>query len=160
VTEPPVDEAGPRLTIPNASRRWLTTVNYDLLVFDDRLVALKGLTLKGGAAQARTDQRVRRALGAPAEESSWARQRARDEERVAAAAVDAAVASSDRPDRIVVRFDDVRQARLTKRFGIVALRLTLEDGSSHRWMWMNNSMARRYAETAPVLRAVLGSRLR
>src|SRR5881409_2609575 len=67
-------EAGPRLVLPNVAERWLTTVNYDLLIFDDRLVAVRGLTLRGGLADGRTARETRRALGVAAEGTAWERQ--------------------------------------------------------------------------------------
>ena len=39
------DAVRPRLVVPNAAKRWLTLTNYNLFVYDDRLVAVKGLSL-------------------------------------------------------------------------------------------------------------------
>jgi len=115
----------PRIVLPNVSTRlFWTTINYDLFVYNDCLVAVQGLTLRGGVRDAFAGQRPR----------------------------------AQASDRVVIRFDDVSRATLKKRAGIiVALRLSLKDGTRLSWFWMNSSLARPYGEAAPVLRRVLGS---
>jgi hypothetical protein len=155
----PNDADIPRLVIPNVSQRsLLTATNFDLFFFDDRLVARKGLTLQSGARDALEHRRTHGTSLDPID--SWRRQRSRDNERTAEAASDGALDSSGVSDeRIVVRFGDIASARLSKRLGIVTLRLRLTDGTQRPWFWMNNSMAKRYADAEPVIRDLLGSLL-
>ena len=150
----------PRLVIPNAARRWFTTRNYDLLVYSDRLVAVKGLTLRGGMQDERRDVQVRAVLGVPDSKSVWERQRARSEQRVAALITNGELGSAESSDQILVPLSDVASAKLGKRVGVVSLRLWLKDGSKLSWRWMNHSLAKPYADAAPVLRDVLGNLLR
>lgn len=150
----------PRLVIPNAARRWLTTTNYDLLVYSDRLVAVKGLTLRGGMQDDRRDRHVRAVLGVPDSRSVGERQRARTEQRVAALMTNGELGSAESSDQILVQLSDMSRAKLSKRVGIVSLRLWLKDGSKLSWRWMNHSLAKPYADAAPVLRDVLGNLLR
>ena len=162
----------PRLVVPNTADRWFTLANYDLFLFDGRLVALKGLTMRGAmrdpvkeavteARKRRKDRRNGDAVGEQSRENAWQRARTRTEKRVAATHASAAsLNSSESSDRIVIQLADVSSAKLSKRGGIVVLRLQLKDGTQRSWRWMNSSQARVYAEAAPVLRDVLGSLLR
>jgi hypothetical protein len=161
VLGPRNDAVLPRLVVPNAAKRWLTLTNYDLLFYDDRLIAVKGLTLgRGTLRDMWTEEQTRSVAGAGAGESVRERERRRTEDRVASRTPNAGLESGASDDRIVVEFQDLLGAKLTKHAGIVALRLRLRNGTTLSWFWMSNSFACRYAKAAPVLRDVLGSLLR
>jgi hypothetical protein len=63
------------------------------------------------------------------------------------------------PDNMVLSTDTIAAARLSRRFGICKLTLTLEDGSRRRWLWMNTAMCGSYSEIARALRRALGDRI-
>ena len=136
-----------------ADRLLLTTTNYDLLFYGDRLVAVKGLSLGAGLASAATDPRE----GSSAE---WLESKNTERVRAATAAEGSTTPAESSGDRFVVRFDEISRATLTKRFGVVKLRLELSDGRKLVWRWMNSSLATRYDDAAPALRQLLGSVLR
>ena len=119
----------------------------------------KVVTLRGGLQDDRRDRRVRAVLGLPDSMSVAERLRARDEQRVADLMQTTELDSAESSARILVRFSDVASAKLSKRLVVVSLRLRLKDGSRLSWRWMNNSLAKPYADAAPVLREVLGSLL-
>ena len=156
----------PRLVVPYVANGFKTPANYDLFLFDDRLVALKAPAAMRDAVKdernRKKDEQNRNAVGEQKRENAGQRQRTQTEQRVAATRASAAsLKSSESSDRIVIQLADVLSAKLSKRaWGVVVLRLQLTDGTKRSWRWMNNSQARRYTEAAPVLRDVLGSLLR
>jgi hypothetical protein len=156
----------PRLVVPYVANGLWTLANYDLFLFDDRLVALKApgavRDAVKGERDRKKDERNRNAVGEQNRENAGQRQWTQTEQRVAAARASAAsLKSSESSDRSVIQLADVLSAKLSKRvWGVVVLRLQLTDGTKREWRWMNSSQARRYTEAAPVLRDVLGSLLR
>ena len=49
----------PLLVVRNTSRGWLTTVNHELFLYDDRLVSVRGVTLRSGTVAARKRRKKR-----------------------------------------------------------------------------------------------------
>src|SRR3954470_5220374 len=71
----------PRLVVPYVANGFKTPANYDLFLFDDRLVALK---VPGAMRDAVKDERNRNAVGEQNRENAGQRQRTQTEQRVAA----------------------------------------------------------------------------
>src|SRR3954453_19879195 len=96
----------PRLIIRNAARRWLTLKNFDLLFYDDRLIAAEGVTFIS-------------ALGTGSSPNPRQAREAADADRVAQLldVTDQEILRRAR-DNLVIRLDEITRARLTARFGI------------------------------------------
>ena len=145
----------PLYIVRNTALRWLTTTNYDLLIRETTLASVRGLQLRSELTEARIDAAV---YGKGDRADREARMRARQDERIADAAVlSEAELLARAPDNMVVPVEAISAARVTRRFGLCKLAATLDDGRRLTWRWMNRSGP--YEEVEPVLRRVFGSRL-
>jgi len=147
----------PLYVVRHTSLRWLTTVNHELFIWENKFASIRGLTLKSGLNDARIDTTIR---GKVASSDAKARTREWADERVASALeLSENELLMQAPDNMMFETSAITAARLTKHFGICKLSVTLDDGRRLRWRWMNSAMCGRYEEVAPVLRRTLGSRL-
>ena len=148
--------AEPLYTIRNTATRWLTLTNYDLLLYEDALVA-SVVTFR---SHVEADRRRKRAGERTGVRRTFT-DRSLDDERV-----DAAAATS--PDEIaaedargaITRSDDVVAARLSKRMGVVTLRLELARSSDRKFMWLDRERWADYSQALAALERMLGSKLR
>ena len=123
--------AEPLYTIRNTATRWLTLTNYDLLLYENALVA----SVVPFRSNVEAVRRRKRAGERPGVRRTFT-DRSLDDERV-----DAPAATS--PDEIaaedargaIVRSDDVVAARLSKRMG-VELSLEMARSSGRKFMWL------------------------
>jgi hypothetical protein len=135
----------PLYTIRNTATRWLTLTNYDLLVYEDVLVAsvvsygshFEAAKIAAGSSRALTDRGL-------------------DDERVAAAA---RAGRNETAARVVIRADETAAARLSKRMGVVILRLELLHGRDWKFIWLNAERWADYSHARDALERMLGSKL-
>jgi hypothetical protein len=114
----------PLYVVRNAATRWLTTVNYDLFIYADRLVSVQGLTVAGAMARHRQQaaERRRSKLPAPPLSQSRAAQVAWAEQRVSEAMgrTDAQLLARARGNRVVRWAEVSRGASETTRRSVPA----------------------------------------
>jgi hypothetical protein len=147
----------PLYVVRHAALRWLTTVNHELFFWETRFASIRGLTLKSGRNDVRTERAI---YGKVSFREAGERTRAWADERIANAlelSDDELLAQA--PDNMMFDTSAITTARLTKHLGMCKLSVTLDDGRRLRWRWMNSPKCGRYEEVAPVLRRILGSRL-
>lgn len=136
----------------NTAARWLTTVNHDLLIYEDKLVIARGLAVRGSLTEARESRAV---LGRKRStlEINNERIRATSESQLEELlAVDG---------NRLIRPSDIATATLKRRFGICTLTLNLQTGQSLKYRWMNSaSLATDYEASKVALRDFLGPRLK
>ena len=148
--------AEPLYTIRNTATRWLTLTNYDLLLYENALVA----SVVPFRSNVEAVRRRKRAGERPGVRRTFT-DRSLDDKRV-----DAAAATS--PDEIaaedargaIVRSDDVVAARLSKRMGVVTLRLELARSSDRKFMWLDRERWADYSLALAALERMLGSKVR
>ncbi len=147
----------------NAATRHLTTVNYDLIIYDDRLVIARGISWRATprhlAAHAAEGRRRRRAglRRRPNEMASGAAGGKRVAE-AQAIPIDELL-SRDAGNR-VVEADELACATLSVGVIMVRLCLVLHSGDRLRYTWLNWSSANgEYARIEQALRQVLGAKL-
>jgi hypothetical protein len=145
----------PLYVVFNAARRWMTTTNFDLFIYSDRLVAVRGFTVRSGLREARVE---RKTVGKASWAESETRRRRREAERVAdALRLREEDVLAQYPENDAVRIDSICDARFRRRVGVCWLALSLADGEIVKWMWLSRYAP--YEEAEPVLRRVLGERL-
>ena len=140
----------PVFALKNTATRWATTVNYDLLIYQDTMVVARGLSWKGFTEE----QFESRAIGL--KPTSFER----DEHRLTLTSETPLeeLLTADSGNRLI-RTADIASAKLGRRFGICTLRLTLQGGESLKYMWMNSSKATKYEPAKVALRELLGAKL-
>jgi hypothetical protein len=147
----------PLYAVRNTSRGWLTTVNHELFLYEDRLVSVRGATLRSGTAAARKRSKE---SGQASIKEDWAGLSEDADRRVADVLATPEAAVLERRDSALVAVDDVAEARLARRIGICKLVLKTRDGRKLAWRWMDVKMNGKFDEVAPVVRRVFGDRLR
>jgi hypothetical protein len=118
--------AGPIGSIKNTATRWMTGVNYDLLIYRERIVVARGFSYRDVKEhrQALRDADVREANAA----------------RVArAAALDEVALLAQDPGNRVIPVEEIASAILSQRLGICTLRLELASGERVKYRWMNSA---------------------
>ena len=136
----------------NTAARLATTVNYDLLIYADRIVVARGLSLRGSVAEERllSDATGVTRSGLERDEERLTRTSERQLEDLLAA---------DEGNRLI-RASDIASANLKRRFGICTLTLDLEGGESLKYRWLNSaSAAADYEQAKGAFRELLGARL-
>jgi hypothetical protein len=138
----------PVYAIKNTARRWLTMVNYDLLIYDDKIVVARGISWKSVPMEYAQKQ------------SFGLTGRERDEARV-----HKVVFSSGEPPREsdasnrLIPTAAVLGARLVHGSILARLELELSGGERMRFMWLNWSRNADYAEARRALSGLLGAKL-
>lgn len=133
----------PVFAVKNTARRWATTVNYDLLIYDDRILVARGLSYRDAAPERPFTPEVHEARV----------------QSVASLSVEE-VLSRDAGNRLIWSAD-IAVARLTRWFGICTFRLKLLTGEHLKYMWMDSAKrAAAYAPAKEALQSLLGDRLR
>jgi hypothetical protein len=161
----------PVFAVKNAARRWATTVNYDLLIYDDRILVARGLSYRDAAPELGSYARETRAAARTRRETGIDVERVRPErpftpevhearvQSVASLSVEE-VLSKDAGNRLIWSVD-IAVARLTRWFGICTFRLKLLTGERLKYMWMDSAKrAAAYAPAKEALQSLLGYRLR
>jgi hypothetical protein len=140
--------AAPLYAARNTATRWLTTVNYDLLIYDDRLVVTRGISWK----TAPDDLRARRKAGSA---------KGAGEQRVAKAAATPIDEMTDRDgSNRVVPADEVTRATLKRGIMLARLQLELRNGDQLRYSWVHRgSVNGEYARIEQALGQMLGAKL-
>jgi len=142
----------PVFVVVNAAARWLTTINYDLLIYEDKVVVARGIALRGSLTEARESRAV---LGRRRSSLEM------NEERVRSTSereLDELLAVKGNR---LIRASDIASATLKRRFGICTLRLKLQTGENLKYKWMNSaSLATDYEQAKMALRELLGARLK
>ena len=123
-------ELGPPVfAVKNTAARWATTINYDLLIFEDKIVVARGLSFPGSVGE----ERLRDSVGVKRSALERNDDRVRDtserqlEELLAA----------DGGNRLI-RVSDIASANLKRRFGTCTLTLNLQTGASLKYRWLNS----------------------
>jgi hypothetical protein len=148
--QPPEGVLGlPVYAIKNTAKRWLTTVNYDLLIYDDKIVIARGISWKSTPREVAQ----RRSLGLSARET--------DEARVHQAAFSSGerLRESDASNRLIPAAA-VLGATLVRGSILSRLELELGGGERMRFMWLRWSRNADYAEARQALSGLLGAKLR
>jgi hypothetical protein len=142
----------PVFVVTNTAVRWATTINYDLLLYEDKLVVARGFELRRSVKE---ELFLRDVVGV--ERSSAER----NEERVRKTAEQQLeeLLAADENNR-VIRAWEIASASLKHRLGICSLRLTLRTGEKLKYRWMNSaSFATKYKPAKEAFLQFLGPRL-
>ena len=141
----------PVFALKNTATRWATTVNYDLLIYQDTMVVARGLSWKGFTEEQfesraiglkptsfeRDEHRLTLTSETPLEELSTA----------GTAAIDSSgLRTLHRPSSGVALESALRGS-------------TLQGGESLKYMWMIFSKATKYEPAKVALRGLLGAKL-
>lgn len=136
-------------SVRNTATRWLTTVNYDLLIFDDKLVVSRGISWRTAPSD----------LAAGHKAGSL---KAADHKRVQhTATVPEDVLLSEDAGNRVVSPEAVRCARLRRRMKLARLEVELKAGDKLKFMWLDlSSRNGDYNEIRQALKRLLGPKLK
>ena len=135
-------------SVRNTATRWLTTENYDLVNFDDRLVVSRGISLK----TARRDIDAGRVAGP---------QLAADRERLARAArvpIDELLAP-DAGNRVVWP-QEVERVAVSRRMKFAKSKIQLAGGGQLKYIWLDSAIRNGdYGEIRRALETLFGPKL-
>jgi len=135
------------------AERWLTTVNYDVLIYPDSLLVVRGLSWRA-FPDYRKERQEGREHGRPASDVHVARVRRASETPMEQ------LLAADRRNRMI-QTDEIVYAPLKRRWGFCALTIHVIDGERLKFTWVNNSRRNGdYNEIAAALASVLGDRLK
>jgi hypothetical protein len=145
-------ELGPPVfAVKNTAARWATTINYDLLIYEDKLVVARGLALRGSLDEARVSRAVLGRKRSPLEGN---------EERVRGTSERQLEELLAVKGNRLIKASDIASANLKRRFGICTLTLNLQAGERLKYRWMNSaSLATEYEQAKVAFRRLLGPRL-
>ena len=157
-TDGPNDPLGPPLlTIYNTAGRWLTLKNYDLLVYENALLIVLGLTARNLGREMRRRRETRKArFRRPL--SHVPAGNAERSANIAATPVPAILAA-DHGNRLVP-LDEIESAVLSRRLGTCKLELRLQDETRPRFIWLNLSVNANYDHVIETLTDRLPERFR
>src|SRR4051812_15486326 len=105
----------PVCTVKNTAKGWATSVNYDLLIYNDRLIVARGLSLVSGLREVWRNR-----------EESFGHRIDHDARVAATAAKSGDELSSADPGNRLIMASEIESARL-RRGPICSLRLKLHD---------------------------------
>lgn len=114
----------PLCSIRNTATRWLTTVNYDLLISQDKLVVIRGISWR----TAGRDLSAGHAAG-----SQTAAGLMRVEH---ASAIPEAELLAQHTGNRIVRAGEVKTARLGRRIKIAHMKIRLKNGKRLTYKWL------------------------
>jgi hypothetical protein len=134
-------------------QRWLTTVNYDVLIYLDGLVVARGLSWSGFPAY-RKERQEGREQGRSSADIHVARVR-----RASETPMEQLLAADER--NRMIQTDQIVTAWLKRRWGFCALTIHVSAGERLKFAWLNLSRVNGdYDEIATALASVLGERLK